>query len=92
MNEENKAYWNNMGENNIDFEELSNTDFQANKTEEEIIREVAEEEGLSVEEVREIWDTFKAKGVRKPLIKKKKDHKKEKAKRKTAKKSRKKNR
>ena len=31
------------------------------KTEDEVVREVAEEEGLTEEEVREIWELFKKK-------------------------------
>lgn len=70
------------------------------KTEDEIIREVAEEEGMTEEEVKEMWEAFKqqaeeykqqkirAKNATKP----KRDNKKAKAKRKNAKKSRKKNR
>lgn len=64
-----------------------------NQTEEDIIREVAEEEGLSYEEVKEIWDTFK-KTLRnkRNSAKSKNDRTKLKAKRKQAKKSRRRNR
>lgn len=68
-------------------------------TEEEIIREVAEEEGMTYEEVKEMWDTFKDnahtafdKFKKNNATKPKRNHKKVKAKRKQAKKARKKNR
>jgi hypothetical protein len=67
------------------------------KSEEEMIREVAEEEGMTVEEVREIWDTFKAEArgyvnSKKKATKSKFDKSKSKTKKKQAKKSRKRNR
>jgi hypothetical protein len=65
------------------------------KSEEDIIREVAEEEGMTYEEVREIWDTFKfeAQTLKKNRATKPKvDKNKAKAKKKQAKKSKKRNR
>lgn len=63
---------------------------------EEIIQEVADEEGLSVEEVREMVKEFQNKkfqvAKKKRMTKKKRDKSKEKAKKKQAKKSSKKNR
>jgi hypothetical protein len=65
------------------------------KSEDDIIREIAEEEGMSYEEVKEIWETFKfeartAKASR--ATKPKRDKEKVKAKKKQAKKSKKRNR
>lgn len=65
------------------------------QTEDEIIREVAEEEGMTEEEVKEMWDTFKEQirsRANKVANKPKRDKQKVKAKRKSAKKSRKQNR
>ena len=72
------------------------------KTEDEIIAEVAEEEGLTKEEVKEMWESFKNKVKeyeeelnrikRNTTTKHKKDKKKIKWKRKSVRKSRKKNR
>lgn len=67
-----------------------------NKSEEDIIREVAEEEGLSYEDVKSIWDTFKTEAstykASKTTTKSKRDKTKAKSNKKQAKKSRKKNR
>lgn len=64
--------------------------------EDEIIRQVAEEEGMNYEEVKEIWDAFKseAKNVKrkKSVTKTKVDKVKKKTKNKQAKASRKRNR
>src|SRR5690554_2570975 len=71
------------------------------KTEDEIIKEVAEEEGLTEEEVREMWELFKKEAREYQEYKRmkstnatkpKRDKKKNKLKRKNAKKSRKQNR
>lgn len=68
------------------------------KTEDEIIREVAEEEGMTEQEVREMWEAFKGQAEEyrntKKIsgVKSKANSKKAKAKRKEAKKSRKRNR
>lgn len=65
------------------------------KTDDEIIREVAEEEGMTEEEVKEIWEAFQQqvedyKKSKETTVKHSKN--KRKVKRKMAKKSRKKNR
>jgi hypothetical protein len=65
-------------------------------SEEDVIREVAEEEGLTYDEVKEIWSTFKeeaenkivSKGATKPKL----DKNKMKKKKKQAKKSKRRNR
>jgi hypothetical protein len=67
-----------------------------NQSEESVIREVAEEEGMTYEEVKEMWDTFKdtarnAKAKR-SVTKPKTNKSKEKSKKKQAKKSKKRNR
>ena len=62
--------------------------------EEEVIREVAEEENMSYEEVKEIWDTFKGIALtsKRKNIEIYKKKAKKKAKRKQARASRKRNR
>lgn len=65
---------------------------KTNETEEDIIREVAEEENMSYEEVKEIWDTFKSVKSKGLANKTKTNKSKTKKKRKAVKKSRKNNR
>jgi cytidylate kinase len=42
----------------MEMNELMNAKVNHDKTDEEIFREIAEEEGMTVEEVKEMWETF----------------------------------
>ncbi len=72
---------------------IINENYNANE-EEKIIREVAQEEGLSAEEVKEMWETFKKTSLKNQgkTSANKKDYKKSKNKKKNAKKSKRRNR
>lgn len=73
--------------------EIINKDNIEDLSEEEIIRQVAEEEGMTYEEVKEIWEIFKSNVPKKQSATKKKFNKvKAKSKKKQSKITRKKNR
>jgi hypothetical protein len=85
----------------VDFAKEKATPFTGNgevftgeeeKSLDEIIKEVAQEEKMTEEEVRDIWKTFLESQKKKALNRPKRDKKKAKAKRKQANKSRRKNR
>lgn len=74
--------------NNLDKELLSSHD----KSEDDFIREIAEEEGMTFEEVKESVEKFKAMIHKDKIVDSKNAKAKKKARRKMAKQSRKKNR
>lgn len=87
---------------NIDKEEIKQKTMSEmmdnnEKKEEDIIREVAEEEGMTYEEVKEVWDLFKSeaqelRNYRGKAKKSKSNNEKVKSRKKQAKKSKKRNR